>query len=131
MAGTIRVGTIKNDGTGTPPSVVDSTNVEVGTFCRAWINYNGITPATRGSFNISSTTRNATGDYSFNLNVSFSDTNYSLTCISDPTISVINNESRAVNYGAFAVGVIRIYTYSSYASLSTENHEFISFNAFR
>ena len=35
--------------------------------CRAWCVYNGSTQTILGSFNITSVTRNATGDYTFNM----------------------------------------------------------------
>jgi len=43
---------------------------------KAWVNYDGITPAIRTSFNVSSVTRNATGDYTVAFTSAFSDTNY-------------------------------------------------------
>lgn len=50
--------------------------------CRAWVNFNGtlaspITP--RASFNVSSITKNGTGDYTVNFTNAMSDVNYSVT----------------------------------------------------
>jgi len=43
----------------------------------AWVNFNGVTTASiRASFNVSSVTRNATGDYTVNFSSAFADSNY-------------------------------------------------------
>ena len=50
--------------------------------CRAWVNFDGTTatPSTiRGSGNVSSVTRNGTGDYTVNFTNAMPDANYSLT----------------------------------------------------
>jgi hypothetical protein len=47
--------------------------------CRAWVNFNGTTasPSTiRGNGNVSSITKNGTGDYTVNFSTSLVDTNY-------------------------------------------------------
>ena len=62
----------------TPPTIVDVNNVQIGTFCRAWVNFNGEgTVAIRGSFNVSSITDNGTGDYTINFTNALPDINYS------------------------------------------------------
>jgi hypothetical protein len=50
--------------------------------CRAWVNFNGQTsPGTiRGSGNVSSVTRNSTGDYTVNFATAMPDTIYSALC---------------------------------------------------
>ena len=46
--------------------------------CRAWVNFNGTgTVAIRASFNVSSITDNATGNYSINFTTAMTDANYS------------------------------------------------------
>jgi hypothetical protein len=46
---------------------------------RAWVNFNGVTTATiRASGNVSSVTRNGTGDYTVNLTTAMPDANYGL-----------------------------------------------------
>jgi multidrug efflux pump subunit AcrA (membrane-fusion protein) len=49
--------------------------------CRAWVNFNGTTsPGTiRGSGNVSSVTRNGTGDYTVNFTTAMPDANYVVT----------------------------------------------------
>ena len=85
---------IKNGVANTPPTVQDSAGTQIGTFCRAWVNFNGTTvtsPASmtgvRGSFNITSILDNGTGDYTVNFTTAMPDANYS--CI----ISVSNSAS--------------------------------------
>ena len=61
-----------------PPVIKSSSGAEVGTFCRAWVNFNGTgTVAIRQSFNVSSITDNGVGDYTVNFTTAFPDTNYS------------------------------------------------------
>jgi hypothetical protein len=48
--------------------------------CRAWVNFNGTTasPSTiRGSGNVTSVTKNSTGNYTINFTTAMSDVNYS------------------------------------------------------
>ena len=48
-----------------------------GQLCRAWVNFNGVTTASiRASFNVSSVTRNGTGDYTVNFTNAMPDANY-------------------------------------------------------
>jgi hypothetical protein len=54
-----------------------SANVIQGS-AKAWVNFNGYTTTTiRASYNVSSVTYNATGDYTINFTNAFSDVNYS------------------------------------------------------
>jgi hypothetical protein len=71
----------------TPPTIVDVNNVQIGTFCRAWVNFNGTgTVAIRASFNVSSITDNGTGDYTINFTNAMPDANYSV-CSTGPSIA--------------------------------------------
>jgi len=70
---------IKNGVANTPPTIQDSAGTQIGTFCRAWVNFNGTgTVAIRSSFNVSSITDNGTGDYTVNFTNAFADANYSV-----------------------------------------------------
>jgi hypothetical protein len=78
MAGTLTATTIQND-TSSPPTFRNN-SVEIGTLCRAWVNFNGTgTVAIRASFNVSSITDNGTGDYTINFTNAFADANYAIT----------------------------------------------------
>ena len=60
-----------------PPVIKSSSGAEVGTFCRAWVNFNGTgTVAIRQSFNVSSITDNGVGSYTVNFTTAMPDTNY-------------------------------------------------------
>jgi hypothetical protein len=76
MAGTIVVDTIQSS-TALPPTVQNTSAVEIGTFCRAWVNFNGTgTVAIRASFNVTSITDNGTGNYTVNFTNAMPDANY-------------------------------------------------------
>jgi hypothetical protein len=71
---------IKNGVASTPPTIQDSAGTEIGTFCRAWVNFNGTgTVAIRASFNVSSITDNGTGDYTVNFTTAMPNANYSVS----------------------------------------------------
>lgn len=73
---TLSVGTIKSN-TSSPPTIQNSSGTEIGTLCRAWVNFNGTgTVAIRSSFNVSSITDNNTGDYTVNFTTAMPDENY-------------------------------------------------------
>lgn len=46
--------------------------------CRAWVNFNGSTGAIRASGNVSSITKNGTGDYTINFTTAMPDANYAI-----------------------------------------------------
>lgn len=77
MAGTVTASVIKNDTT-SPPAFQNSAGTEVGQLARAWVNFNGTTsPGTiRASFNVSSVTKNGTGDYTVNFTNAMPDANF-------------------------------------------------------
>lgn len=83
---TLKVGTIQSNTASTPPTIQDSAGTQVGTFCRAWVNFNGTgTVAIRASFNVTSITDNGTGDYTVNFTNAMPDANYSAVVTNAPT----------------------------------------------
>jgi hypothetical protein len=93
MAGTIVADTIqaaststlvlKNGVANTPPTIQDSAGTQIGTFCRAWVNFDGTTNTggfctIRASFNVTSVADNGTGTYTVNLTNAMPDANYSV-----------------------------------------------------
>jgi hypothetical protein len=87
MAGTIVIDTIKSS-LSTPTVFQNTSGTEVGQLCRAWVNFNGVTTTSiRASFNVSSVTRNATGDYTVNFTNALSDGNYSVNATSSADTS--------------------------------------------
>jgi len=97
-------GQIRGNAASTPPTFADSAGTQIGTLCRAWVNFNGVTTATvRASFNVSSITRNGAGDYTINFTNAMPDANYNVICN-----SVLASTSSATGsagvYGAFSTG---------------------------
>ena len=73
------IAAIRSAASATPTVFQDSAGTEIGTLCRAWVNFNGTTsPGTiNGSFNVSSVTKNTTGDYTVNFTTAMPDANFS------------------------------------------------------
>jgi hypothetical protein len=106
---TLVTNTIKSN-TANPPLFQNTSGTEIGTLCRAWVNFNGTptTPSIFGSYNVSSVTKNSTGRYTVNFTNALLDANYSAIstntnneggCFSHTTSSVnvfVNNASGAV-----------------------------------
>jgi hypothetical protein len=81
MAGTITAASLDSGASATAP-LFKANGTEIGTLCRAWVNFNGTgTPAIRASFNVSSITDNGTGDYTVNFTTAMPNANYSVTHI--------------------------------------------------
>jgi hypothetical protein len=75
--GTANVDNIQSSTVGTPVVFKDGGGTQIGTLCRAWVNYKGT--ATRGinaSFNVSSVTFNGTGDYTINFATAMPDAKF-------------------------------------------------------
>ena len=70
MAGTLVITTL-SDGTNS----TSATNCIRGS-AKAWVNFTGSTAVINGSFNISSITRNGSGDYTFNFTTAMANANY-------------------------------------------------------
>jgi hypothetical protein len=71
MAGTIVADTIQ-DGAGNSTAM---DNAIYGS-AKAWVNWNGTNGTRYASYNVSSVTRNGTGDYTINFTNAFTDANY-------------------------------------------------------
>jgi len=122
MAGTVVADTLqaaststlvlKNGVANTPPTVQDSAGTQIGTFCRAWVNFNGTTvtnPASmtgvRGSFNVSSILDNGVGNYTVNFTTAMPDANYAV---------VFNNHAQSDHIyvgGVFAYNTSSVQCY--------------------
>jgi hypothetical protein len=77
MAGTVVTDTIKSSVSG--PAVFQNTSgTEVGQLCKAWARFAAsASPSVTASFNVSSITYNAAGDYTVNFTNALTDGNYS------------------------------------------------------
>ena len=79
LSSTVGVSTNNNQLTIVPANKVVTAGVIAGQLCRAWVNFNGTTasPSTiRASYNVSSVTKNATGNFTITFTVAMSDTGY-------------------------------------------------------
>ena len=86
---------VQSSTAGTPPQFNDGNSTQIGTLCRAWVNFNGVTTATiRASFNVSSVTRNGTGYYTVNFTTALPDANYA------PNVNVCSEFGTRYGIGA-------------------------------
>jgi hypothetical protein len=104
---------IKNGVANTPPTVQDSAGTQIGTFCRAWVNFNGTgTVAIRASFNVSSITDNGTGDYTVNFSNAMPDANYATVTTSEGNLGA--NQSIAAGLysgGTYSTTAVRVLVF--------------------
>jgi len=72
MAGQLTIDTLKAS-----TGVLATQNGMTG-ICKAWVNFNGTAATIRASFNVSSITRNGTGDYTVAFTTAMPNTNYAV-----------------------------------------------------
>lgn len=82
MAGTIVADTHQSSTTN-PPTFQNTNGTQIGTLCRAWVQYNSTSQTVNASFNVSSVTYNGTGDITINFSTSLPDGNYAYTAMGD------------------------------------------------
>lgn len=73
--GTLAADTIQSSTSGTPPQFNDGNGTQVGTLCRAWVNFNSAATIL-GSFNVSSVTKISTGQYKVTFTNPMPDANF-------------------------------------------------------
>jgi hypothetical protein len=79
--------------------------------CRAWVNFNGTgTPAIRASGNVSSVTKNGTGDYTINFTTAMPDVNYAATSMfsRESTGNETSITARAANLLTSSIRVVNL-----------------------
>jgi len=114
---TLKVATIQATTANTAPIFANSVGTEIGTLCRAWVNFNGQgNVAIRSAFNVSTITDTGVGTYTANFTNPMPDANYS---------AQVTNEASTNNGGAWVTGyaveganIRTIATSASYDSLS-------------
>ena len=90
---TLVTATVKSNSS-SPIAFQNSSGTEIGTMCRAWVNFNGTgTVAIRAQFNVSSITDNGTGLYTLNFTTAMPDANYIVT---GSTVGNATNEGQIV-----------------------------------
>ena len=76
---TLVTATVKSNSS-SPVAFQNSSGTEIGTMCRAWVNFNGTgTVAIRAQFNVSSITDNGVGVFTVNFTTAMPDANYSVS----------------------------------------------------
>lgn len=78
--GSALVDNIQSSTANTPVVFKDGNGTQIGTLCRAWVNFDGTTsPGTiRSQFNVSSVTKTGTGAYTVNFTTALPNANYSI-----------------------------------------------------
>lgn len=96
--GSVLTDVVQSSTAGTAPVFKDGNSTQIGTLCRAWVNFNGTgTVAIRGSFNVSSITDSGTGFYTVNFTTAMPDTNYAaMLTVGQGTTHGVDDASRAL-----------------------------------
>jgi hypothetical protein len=112
------------------------TAVKLGTneqkqICKAWVNFNGTTsPGTiRSSYNVSSVTKNGTGDYTVNFATPMADANYSLNISTSRDGSPQGNIVNSPVIETLGTSSCRVITYA-YGSYNYGDHIINGVNIF-
>jgi hypothetical protein len=93
----IQPSALRGTAANTAPVFQDSSGAEIGTLCRAWVNFNGTgTVAIRASFNVSTITDNGTGDYTVNFTNPMPDASYVTLGYGGETSSALNQRTSSV-----------------------------------
>jgi len=104
--GSVLTDTVQSSTAATAPVFKDGNGTQIGTLCRAWVNFNGTgTVAIRGSFNVSSITDNGTGAYTINFTNAMPDTNYSTCLAKNNQVSNIGANMKLVSFSTGSVSV--------------------------
>ena len=98
-------GQLRSTAAATPPTFADSTGTQIGTLCRAWVNFNGTNATKNGSFNVSSIVRSNIGTYTVNFTNALVDANYSCLALGSNQSSNGAQVMQATNYTTGSVGL--------------------------
>jgi hypothetical protein len=82
--------------------------------CRAWVSFAGATGTRTGSGNVSSITRNGTGDYTVNFATAMPDATYA------PVLTTRNGSIAGFNQGTFTTALFKFFTTNT-AGTSTDS----------
>jgi hypothetical protein len=100
---------LKNGVANTPPTIQDSAGTEIGTLCRAWVNFNGTLVAAsmiRASFNVSSITDLGTGEYTVNFTNALPDANYVVVSLNRSPGLTSGDATQADIYATSSIGLV-------------------------
>ena len=80
LSATVGLTTASNQITTYPAGKIVTSGVIGGQLCRAWVNFDGVNNGKiRAAYNVSSVTKNGTGDYTVNFTTALVDANYSIS----------------------------------------------------
>ena len=119
-------GTLQTDVLYTSTGVFSTNNAYLG-IAKAWVFYNGSTQAILGSFNVSSVTRNGTGDYTVNYTTAMPNATYAVA-VSGYRDTVGNSFAGQAAGQTYTTSACRIYTYN--ASFANTDAAGVSFTVF-
>jgi len=92
---------------------------EQGQLCKAWVNFNGTgTVAIRASYNVSSITDNAVGDYTVNFTSALADANYA--AIGSSRV-LFGTRTSCLAFSNYSTSSVRVGTVTMNDSLSDED----------
>ena len=108
--GNLLTDVVQSSTTNTPPVFKDGNGTQVGTLCRAWVNFNGTSGSvgSRASFNVTSVTRNGTGDYTVSFTTAMPDANYAVTMNGPNNVGTDTTVTGAISASDLAAGTFRI-----------------------
>jgi len=129
------IATIKSAASATPTVFQDSAGTEIGTLCRAWVNYKGTaTRAINASFNVSSVTFNSTGSYTVNFTTAMTDANYCAQVTAGDASSTALNITDAIA-STYTTTTLLVQTFTAQAAANTGrafiDETFVNVSVFR
>ena len=125
-------GALRSNAVSTPPTIQDSAGTEIGTFCRAWVNFNGTgTVAIRASFNVTSITDVNSGRYVVNLTTALPDSNGAAVATAIPGTASDANSNRICYAAQISTTTIRLNITSVTSGTDWQDSEFIACSIFR
>lgn len=128
--GTTLVDNIQSSTANTPVVFKDGNGTQVGTLCRAWVNFNGTgTVAIRASFNVSSITDNGTGDYTVNFTTAMPDANYAVVG-ANGNYTTVGTTSRCLEVQDATTNSVKVISFISTTAARTD-FDFINVSVFR
>lgn len=122
--GSALVDNIQSSTANTPVVFKDGNGTQIGTLCRAWVNFNGTGGTIRSSFNVSSITVNGTGNYTVNFATTLNNANYAAVCgvsvmASTPdSKNIITTGSETTTYGPHSTTALGLITTSIGAGIA-------------
>ena len=123
--GTIYSDTIQGSTANTAPVFNDGNSRETGKLCRSWSDFDGSASTIKASFNVSSLTKNATGQWYINMTTAMLDANYN--CVAGSGYQISNFSTGFVSTFPSSTSSQAIAKYAS----GFQDEYFVHSNVFR